>query len=218
MTHSRLVHSEVAADRTRKLGTRANGRILEGHVYQNGFELVVIAAHWTSRVSDGADDGRRRMSYAKDCYGRVRAILTENPDADVVVCGDFNDEFTDESVRIGLHATDDVESARRASAEPQLLDLFARWERNNDPRGTIRHRGKWSVFDHLCVTRGLLDDAGWRCEKDTAEIFAPQLLRGRHGRDFEPFKFGNRSYGGPRGYSDHFPVTVQLRVAGAGTP
>src|SRR5207249_114997 len=103
-----LTRLDVAADRTRKLGTRANGRILEGHIYRNGFELIVIAAHWTSRVSDGPDDGHRRMSYAKDCYGRVRAIITENPNADVVVCGDFNDEFADDSIRVGLHATGNV--------------------------------------------------------------------------------------------------------------
>jgi endonuclease/exonuclease/phosphatase family metal-dependent hydrolase len=211
-----LTRLNVTGDRTRKLGTRFNGRILEGHINANGHELIVIAAHWTSRVSDGEDDGRRRLSYANDCYGRVNAILHENPDADIVVCGDFNDNFSDVSIQKGLRARDNAEAVRDSKGDPLLLDLFAKWDRNGDPPGTIHGQGKWSVFDHICVSRGLLDNNGWSCELDTAKIFAPKELR--HGRVGEPFKFGRRNQTGERGYSDHFPVTVQLHVAGAVPP
>ena len=87
---------------------------------------------------------------------------------------------------------------------------MANW--NGDPPGTIHGKGRWSVFDHICVTRGMLDDKGWSCDPKTAQVFAPRgFRRGKHG---EPFAFGKRSHDGPRGYSDHFPVTVQLSVAG----
>jgi len=207
-----LTRFGVIADRTRKLNNH-NGRILEGHIESNGHELIVIAAHWTSRRTDKSDDGRRRMSYAKDCYGRVRAILTEAPDADVVVCGDFNDEFKDESLRLGLRATDNSDEVRRSTLEePRMLDLFAHWA--GEPRGTIYGpRRTWSVFDHICVTRGLLDSQGWWCDPATARVFATDELRRRTGAR-EPFRFGDRNDSGTRGYSDHFPVTVQLNVAG----
>jgi endonuclease/exonuclease/phosphatase family metal-dependent hydrolase len=206
-----LTRLGVQADRTRKLGKRINGRILEGHLRHNGHELVVIAAHWTSRVTDKEGVGARRADYAEDCYGRVKAILTENPDADVVVCGDFNDEFDDPSIRNDLHATDRAEAVRESAAEPRLLDLFAHWK--GDPPGTIYSR-KWSVFDHICVARGLLDDKGWSCDPKTAAVFAPEEFRHKVGKRFEPFQFGGRNAKGERGYSDHFPVTVQLSVAG----
>lgn len=206
-----LTRLAVRADRTRKLGKRVNGRILEGHLYHNGHELVVIAAHWTSRVTDKVGVGARRADYAEDVYGRVKAILAANPDADVVVCGDFNDEFEDPSIRNELHASDRPEVVRNALAEPRLLALFAHW--SGDPPGTIYYR-KWSVFDHICVTRGLLDDQGWSCNPKTAEVFAPEEFRRQVGKRFEPFEFGGRRHKGPRGYSDHFPVTVQLSVAG----
>jgi endonuclease/exonuclease/phosphatase family metal-dependent hydrolase len=205
-----LTRLGVIADRTRKLNIH-NGRILEGHIEANGHELVVIAAHWTSRVTDKSDDGRRRISYANDCYGRVKAILKEAPDADVVVCGDFNDEFKDESLRLGLRASDSPNAVRESTAEPRLLALFAHWA--GDPRGTMYARQTWSVLDHICVTRGLLDSAGWTCDPATARVFAADELRRRSGAR-EPFRFGDRNDLGTRGFSDHFPVTVQLSVAG----
>ena len=202
-----LTRLPVVADRTRKLGGRSNGRILEGHVRANGHDLAVIVAHWTSRVTDDKDDGTRRLSYANDCYGRVRAILTENPDADVLVCGDFNDNFRDRSIQEGLRASDNADDVRAATGDPRLLALLAGW--NGPPPGTIYHNGRWSVFDHLCVTRGLLDDAGWTSDLATVEVFAPKELR-RPTNQGEPLKFGGPKSKGARGYADHFPVTVRL--------
>ena len=135
----------------------------------------------------------------------------------VIVCGDFNDEFTDRSIRDGLRASNSPDEVRGNGAEPRLLDLFANWA--GDPPGTIYGRSHWSVFDHICVTRGLLDDKGWSCDVPTAAIFAAPEMRtaSRRGR-FEPFRFGNQKASGPRGYSDHFPVTVMLKVAGSAAP
>jgi endonuclease/exonuclease/phosphatase family metal-dependent hydrolase len=208
-----LTRLGVTADRTRKLGKRQNGRIIEGHLHVNGHELIVIVAHWTSRLTDKESAGNRRADYAEDCYGRVRAILHENPDADVIVCGDFNDEFKDLSIQNELHATDDPDLVRESGEEPRLLDLMANW--SGDPPGSIYGKSKWSVFDHICVTRGLLDSKGWSCDPKNARVFAPDEFRHRRGRGFEPFAFGGPRHTGPRGYSDHFPVTVQLSVAGA---
>jgi endonuclease/exonuclease/phosphatase family metal-dependent hydrolase len=213
-----LTRVGVEGDRTRKLGSRSNGRILEGHLNANGHELIVIAAHWTSRVTDEKDDKGRRISYANDCYGRANAILHENPDADVIVCGDFNDEYKNDSLQSGLHATDDVEAVRNSTNEPRLLDVFANWK--GDPAGTIHHQGQWYIFDHICVTRGLLDSKGWSCDPKNASIFAPTEFRHMTSRKghFEPFRFGNAKVTGERGYSDHFPVTLELSVTGADEP
>src|SRR6266436_7074551 len=45
-----LTRVPVEGNRTKLLGRRL--RILEGHLTVNGHELVVIASHWTSRISD----------------------------------------------------------------------------------------------------------------------------------------------------------------------
>ena len=214
-----LTRLPVQKDRTHKYGEPKNGRNLEGHLFVNGHELTVLAAHWTSRVErrgkggSGEDhaNAARRMSYAKDQYGRFRAILTANPDADVLLCGDFNDEFSDASMQEGLHAAATDGEMRSADGEVRPLALFAHLSANSEAKGTIYYRRTWSTFDHICVSRGLLDDRGWTCDPNTAAIFAPSKLR--HGSSGEPFRFGDAK-AADRGYSDHFPVAVRLAVEG----
>jgi endonuclease/exonuclease/phosphatase family metal-dependent hydrolase len=212
----------VEAERTHKFAKHPNGRTLEGHIKVNGHDLAILAAHWTSRVDHGGKaseehaNAERRMSYAKDCYGRFRAILTENADADVVVCGDFNDEFSDRSMQQGLHASANIDEVKNSIDEPRPLALFASLSSTSDAPGTIFHRGRWSIFDHICISRGLLDDKGWTCDPASARIFAPDTLRNHSKRNGhgEPKHFGNwKTPDAERGYSDHFPVTVRLRVA-----
>lgn len=218
-----LTRLAVVADRTQKLGSGGLKRTLEGHLRVNGHELVVIASHWTSHARDsGAADKDRsaanRSRYAESCYGRARAIVTANPDAEVIVCGDFNDEFVAPSLQQGLHATADALAVQQARAEPRLLDLCAGLESRLDPKGTIYYgpARKWSVFDHICVSRGLLDESGWSCDPKETEIFAPKELRTNV--TGEPFKFGGLHHKGERGYSDHFPVITRLRLEGSGPP
>lgn len=208
---------DVDSDRTVRFARSPNTRTLEGHLKVDGRELVILSAHWTSRVDYASSKGsadepanaRRRLSYAQDCYGRFKAILKENPDADVLICGDFNDEFRDPSIRDGLHATSDLNEARNALDEPRPFDLFASWPNDRNPPGTIYGKGRWSIFDHICVSRGLLDDKGWSCDPKTALIFGPPEMRQKSSK--EPFRFGD-AMATERGFSDHFPVLVQLRI------
>jgi endonuclease/exonuclease/phosphatase family metal-dependent hydrolase len=211
-----LTRLPVIRDKTRQLGSGAMKRILEGHIKANDHELIVIAAHWTSRVTDKDDDGKKRAIYADACYGRFREIFTANPDADIIVCGDFNDEFKDRSLQEHLYARNDEEVVKQAQEVPLLYDLCARFDGSGDPKGTIYGVGKWSVFDHICISRGLFDARGWTCDTKQTEIFAPDEMR--FGKQKTPFKFGGPKQTGLRGFSDHFPVITQLRLQGGGDP
>lgn len=213
-----LTRLPATADRTHKFAKHPNGRNVEGHIVVNGHELIVLTAHWTSRVDRGKNEtgepanASRRMSYAKDCYGRLNAILREKAEADVVLCGDFNDTFDDPSIRDGLHATNNLEECRNA-LESRPFTLFADWNSGNSPPGSIYYKG-WSVFDHICVTRGLLDNKGWSCDPNSAAIFATKEMRKSGKRsNGEPLRFGDAKTL-ERGYADHFPVTVRISVEG----
>jgi endonuclease/exonuclease/phosphatase family metal-dependent hydrolase len=205
-----LTRLPVIADRTRKPGNRYNGRILEGHIEVNGHELTILTGHWTSRVTDKEHDGDRRMSYANDTYGRVRAILEQDPDADILVSGDFNDEFEDKSLQEGLRVSKSFDTVFESFKEPRLLALFH--EPGTDPPGTIYGRGRWSTFDHICGTRGLLDKKGWSLDLRSARVFAPKEFR--EPKTGAPFKFDDEKHTGPRGFSDHFPVVATLLYEG----
>lgn len=198
----------VVRDRTRLLGKRQ--RILQTMVKVNGQELVVIAAHWASRIEKGSEI--RRASYADAIYGAVRAMYESNDKVDALVCGDFNDTPEDDSVIKHLHATADRAAVLKKHEDgPLLYNLMA----DKDPKkyGTHYYSGHWLIFDQFVVSPGMLDNQGWSCEPDTVTTFKEGLIRAgdRLGR---PWRFGSPSEKLPRGYSDHFPVTVRLKVAG----
>jgi endonuclease/exonuclease/phosphatase family metal-dependent hydrolase len=192
----------VVGDRTRLLGKRQ--RILEGRVTANGHELVVIASHWTSRITD--KDGHSRADYANKIYGEFRAMYERNKAVDLLICGDFNDSPEDASVAKHLHAGGNRDLVRSQN-EPVLLDLFA--DKEPQQFGTHYHH-RWYIFDHLVVSPGLLDERGWSCDPDSVTTI--RTLHAPKDRLKRPWSFGRERDHGERGYSDHFPVTVKLRV------
>jgi endonuclease/exonuclease/phosphatase family metal-dependent hydrolase len=196
----------------------APDRTLEAHlVGPGGAALVVLVSHWTSRVRGGTAD--HRAAYADTVYRAVADLIASDPAADVLVAGDFNDEPGDRSVVAHLHAVADpgrVLDASRHGGRPLLLDLTARLDTRRG-EGTYYYGGRWQVFDHLVASPGLLDSAGWRVLPETLRIENPRALR--YGRDGRPWRFGGPDSVTPRGYSDHFAVTVRLTVQPvAGTP
>jgi endonuclease/exonuclease/phosphatase family metal-dependent hydrolase len=204
-----LTRLHARRDRTQLLGKGKRLRILEIHLEAGDHELVLVASHWTSRLSD--DDGHSREKYADQIHGRYAAMVQSNPKVDFLVCGDFNDPPDAPSVTRGLHAGGDAAAVRRGGAEAPLLDLFA--NKSPDTFGTIYHKREWSIFDQIAVSPGLLDDEGWTCDVDSVATINT-LTADNHGH---PKAFGNEHFKGrpqDRGASDHFPVTVRLRVAG----
>jgi endonuclease/exonuclease/phosphatase family metal-dependent hydrolase len=202
-----LTRLPAERDKTQLLGRRL--RILEGHLEVNGHELVILATHWTSRVSD--EEGEGRDKYADICFGRYRGMHTGNPQVDLLICGDFNDTPDDDSVKDHLHATGDRAAVRRDGHPPLLLDLMA----GKDPEqfGTHNYRNKWFIFDHIVVSPGMLDAHGWSCDPDSVKTVNSLARPGDRQR--RPWRFGTEHDKFERGYSDHFPVTVRLRVEGS---
>jgi endonuclease/exonuclease/phosphatase family metal-dependent hydrolase len=195
----------VEADRTRLHGNRL--RILEGHIQVNDHDLVVIASHWTARVTD--EEGSRRSKYGDQIYGIFRSMVRSNPQVDLLICGDFNDPPDAPSVTESLHAVGDIEEVLHPRGQPLLLDLFA----GKDPAGgfgTHYYNGKWFIFDQIVVSPGMLDDQGWSVDPESAQTVNTLYRPGDRRR--RPWRFGNERDRAPRGYSDHFPVTVRLQV------
>jgi endonuclease/exonuclease/phosphatase family metal-dependent hydrolase len=197
----------VVKDKTRLLDKKM--RILEGHIVVGGHELVVFASHWTSRLGGGGED--RREAYADRIHGAFKAMYKSNAKVDVLVCGDFNDTPHDVSVVKHLHSSANPSDVRSGGDDPLLYNLFA----GKDPErgfGTHFYNGKWFIFGQILVSPGMLDNHGWVCEVETVhtanDLYRPGDTKKR------PWRFGDPKDDAPRGYSDHFAVTVKLRVVG----
>jgi endonuclease/exonuclease/phosphatase family metal-dependent hydrolase len=199
-----ITRLSVLGNRTQIHGRRL--RILEGHIEVNGHDLVVLATHWTSRLTDKTGD--QRAKYGDQCYGVYYGMYRSNPEVDFLVCGDFNDPPDAPSVTEHLHATGDLETMR-SGAKPMLLDLFA----GKDPNhfGTHYNQTHWYIFDQIVVSPGLLDGKGWSCDPASAQTVNTLVRPGDKHR--KPWRFGNGK-DRDHGYSDHFPVTVRLKVEG----
>ncbi|MGL4555286.1 MAG: endonuclease/exonuclease/phosphatase family protein [Gemmataceae bacterium] len=201
-----LTRLPVDRDRTQLLGRRL--RILEGRIVVNDHPLVVVASHWSSRISD--KDGGSRSTYGDVIYGRFRAMASSNPAVDFLVCGDFNDPPEEESVVTHLHAIGDLQRVRAGGPEPALYNLMTPLAEKG--LGTHYYR-RWWLFDHICVSPGLLDNKGWSVVPGSAGIVPEVASKGG-----QPDRFGGPGDKRPysrRGAADHFPVVCKLRVAGA---
>jgi endonuclease/exonuclease/phosphatase family metal-dependent hydrolase len=197
----------VKRDRTRLL--RPPLRILEAHVQANGHDLIVIASHWTSRVSD--EHGQQRDKYGDQIYGAFKGMYKSNPAVDLLICGDFNDSPDAPSVTEHLRATGNLQAVLHPATDPLLFNLFA----DKDPAagwGTHYHARKWYLFDELVVSPGLLDGEGWSCDLPSVRTVNTLVRPGLGGKQRPPWRFGSEHDRAPRGYSDHFPVTVRLKV------
>lgn len=193
-------------------GTR---RILAARIEgPDGSPLLVLASHWTSRVG-GPETVAKRKSYAGVLYRAFLDAFQHDSAADVVICGDFNDEPNDPSVRSTLRAIGDPARVLSESqrSRPFLLNLMA----GRDPRvdGTYMFRGSWRILDHIVVSPGMLDAQGWKVVPNSLQVVNDARLRG--GTKRGPRRFGNPINPNRRGPSDHFAVTVRLAVPDGST-
>lgn len=195
--------------------TRMHGRlqrILETEIEVNGYPLRIITSHWTSKVSqpeDNVDIRRGRGSYAHQIRQRFEELAADRPDYDFIACGDFNDTPDSQVIRKVLGAQP---LPNMLPNFPELFNLLA--DKSPKQFGTLTYRNEPFIFDQICVSTGMLDRSGWWCQPKTVEVFTKNLAR--PGPVREPWRFGKADQEIPdrqRGYSDHFPVTVELRVA-----
>lgn len=210
-----LTRLPVEGDRTQRLGA-AYHRILEGHIRVDGKQLVVVVAHWTSRVArpGGKDDSKneeQRKKYADVVYGRFKAMYLANPKVAFLTCGDFNDDPTDASVVENLRGIGD-KSSLTSGDEPRLFNLAA--NRDLDKFGTLSYHSRWHLFDQILVSAGMVNGADWSVNPDSFRVERDKMADAK-GR---PWSFDRDDRGrstenvGERGFADHFPVTVRLKV------
>jgi endonuclease/exonuclease/phosphatase family metal-dependent hydrolase len=177
--------------------------IVEAKLRRNDCDLYVFMDHWPSRHNDPP----ARIRAADTARQRIDEILAADPKADIILLGDLNDEPLDESVRDHLRAANTPEDL----APGTLFNTTAAISEAN--KGTIVYDNKWQLFDHIIVSPGLLDDAGFHWKKgsskriDYPELFYQPPYPGVIAR---PSTTYSRDEFHKNGYSDHLPVNCVL--------
>ncbi len=174
----------------------------------NGETLYFFVNHWPSRGEGVAKSEPKRIEAAKTLKKLKDEILTEDPNAKIIVMGDFNDEPANKSITEYL-------CAEGNSKQVDGLELFNPMAALQDQDlGSYRFRDYWDMLDQIMVSKALLniDNEKVYYQENSAAIKDEDWMR-QHGNKYEGFPlrtFGGQNYLG--GYSDHFPVYIKLII------
>ncbi len=155
--------------------------------------LHVFVVHAPSRR--GGEEASRpyRLQVASQLSAAVDSIYALNPNAHIMVTGDFND-YSDSPALENLY-------------QHRLTNISADAVGSNGAKGTYRYRGEWRSLDQMLCSPSLV------ARKEDCRIGDLKFLLE------EDEKYGGvkpfRTYLGPKyngGYSDHLPLVARFRL------
>ncbi len=163
----------------------------------NNEEIHILVNHWPSRRDGAEGTSYKRVVAAEKNREVIDRITDENPDAKIIVMGDFNDDPSCKSVKQHLVKHDLFNPMEK---------LLTRY------RGTTNYRSQWNLFDQIIFTHNFHKYEKGKHSFSNASIFDKDFLKVYKGRyKGTPFRtYAGRKYTG--GYSDHFPVYMQLKL------
>ncbi|MBT3253921.1 MAG: endonuclease/exonuclease/phosphatase family protein [Candidatus Marinimicrobia bacterium] len=170
--------------------------------------LYVFVNHWPSRWGGQKETDPLRRTAARTLRTRIDQILLKNPQADILVMGDFNDYPDDPSLY-------DILRAHEAGPQAYPGDLInTTWSLDKDPdAGTCMYRGQWTVLDQIIISAGMRDKKNFDWAFESTKTFMPPYLIEKDGKykgwPYRMYRSGK--YHG--GYSDHLPIVCNILVS-----
>jgi endonuclease/exonuclease/phosphatase family metal-dependent hydrolase len=175
----------------------------------SGRSLVVVGNHWPSKLGGGSESEAYRIIAGETlAYFNARIEQVLGDDTPILVMGDFNDEPSDRSL------TDHALSSRLRTQvlyanAPRLLNLM--WPLMGRGLGTYYYSNVALMIDQFLVSGGMLKaKSKLKAAEDSPVIVQlPEMTAA--GRYPAPVRFGRPASGlNQAGYSDHFPITLNL--------
>ena len=160
---------------------------------RTGDTLHVFVVHAPSRYGGERYSRPFRLCVADALCAAIDSVRQSQPDAHIVVTGDFNDDAS--------------APALKRICSQDMRNTTATALGRQGARGTYRFKGDWGSIDHVLVSNCL-----WP-KVISAEINDAPFLT-----EDEPLYGGRRprrTYNGMRyqpGYSDHLPLVVRFRL------
>lgn len=165
-----------------------------------GEEVHFIVVHWPSRRGGEKRSRPYRNAAAKLCRSIVDSLQHVNPDAKIVIMGDFNDNPNDESVKKILNTSDNPKKLKSGELFNPMAELYKKGI------GTTAWRDSWSLFDQIMVSKPLTGKDYSQLKLFKTFVFNKDYLSQPEGR-YEGYPW--RTHAASiylKGYSDHFPV------------
>ncbi len=159
----------------------------------SGDTLHVFVVHFPSRFGGERYSRPFRKVVADRLCHSLDSIQRLNPDARILIAGDFNDSHDS-------HALKQIHSQNIQNLTKDARGLHG-------VKGTYRYQGEWDSIDHILSSHALYNKV------DTAFVHSPLFLL-----EEEKLYGGyrpRRTYIGMRhqsGFSDHLPLVVRLNL------
>ena len=170
-----------------------------------GETVHVLINHWPSRRGGEAKSSKNREIGAQACQEVIAKLMAEDPNTQIIVMGDFNDDPNNKSVKEIVGAAKDIEDVQEGG---MFNPLYKDYKKGY---GSLSYRGSWNLFDQILISSSFVDDKSETWKMQDAEVVYNQDWISRFGG----YEGGpNRSFGGNTyqgGYSDHLPSVVYLK-------
>ena len=197
-TYFHILSSETIPVNITGFGGKENTRDI---LYVNGIlkkdTIHVFVNHWPSRTGGTETSELKRIKAAQTLKNKTDSIFKNNPNANIIVMGDFNDNPTDKSLNEILKAG---ELKQVNQFYNPYLSLY------KAGLGTEKYGQTWNLFDQILISGNLTKNKLLRFEN--AIIYKPDFLcvhrKENEGTPLRSF-IGNHWL---NGFSDHFPVVM----------
>jgi endonuclease/exonuclease/phosphatase family metal-dependent hydrolase len=216
----------VGAYATRQFEGKPLRNILEAEIAVGVDILYIFCNHWKSREGGVLATEPARLEEAAMLKKRISVISRENPKAQIIVAGDLNenaDEYSEakagyETAIIAEHAgipdgylggsIEVTGDATRVSGTENTLVLFEPWlEEGIRDNGSYVFGNKWETIDHILLSAGLFDEYGLAYVWGSFKAVRLSFLIDRETGFPVPWDQSTK-----KGYSDHLPVLLELRM------
>lgn len=185
--------------------------ILEVQVEVDGAPLYLFNNHWKSGAGD-VETEKDRIENARTLRLRLDEILNVDPNADIIIGGDFNSQYNQKQryPKMKVTGLNDIlgsQGNELAVCGPSR-DLYNLWyELPAGERGSDTFRGEWGTLMQIIVSRGLYDYCGVQYVDNSFGVGKiPGLNADAKGL---PVRWSFAGPGGA-GFSDHFPVYAKF--------
>ncbi len=154
----------------------------------------IMVNHWPSKYGGEQESVWKRNHVAQLARHACDSIRATEPEAKIIVMGDFNDGAESDAITTEFGATSEMGDFVNLSSDTK--------------KSSYKYQGKWGTIDHIIVSRAL-------CEAERPEFTVCDLPFLKESDESfsgdKPFRtFIGMKFNG--GYSDHFPVMIKIPV------